>query len=75
MIAGLRAGVTGYVLKSNASTSLVQAIRAVSRDDMYFGLGVSRAVVNACLANATAPVDPLSARERGVLQLLPKGRR
>jgi len=74
VIAGLRAGVAGYVLKSNAATSLVQAIRAVSRDDMYFGLGVSQTVVNACLTNVPAPADPLSARERGVLQLIGEGK-
>ena len=74
VLAGLRAGVTGYVLKSNAPSSLVQAIRAVSKNDMYLGLGVSQTIVNACLASVARPPDPLSDRERGVLQLIAEGR-
>jgi DNA-binding NarL/FixJ family response regulator len=74
VLAGLRAGVRGYVLKANAASSLVQAVRAVSRDDMYLGLGVSQTVVDACLSGSPRRADPLSGRERGVLQLIAEGR-
>jgi len=74
VLAGLRAGVRGYVLKANAASSLVHAIRAVSRDDMYLGLGVSQTVVNACLSQVPRRADPLSGRERSVLQLIAEGR-
>jgi DNA-binding NarL/FixJ family response regulator len=74
VIAGLRAGATGYVLKSNAVSNLVQAIDAVMKNDTYLGPGVSRTVVNAYLSGADAPDDSLSDRERQVLQLIAEGK-
>jgi two-component system, NarL family, response regulator NreC len=74
VLAGLRAGVTGYVLKSNAASNLVYAIEAVSRCDTYLGPGVSRTVVKAYLSNADVPTDPLSNREHEVLQLIAEGK-
>jgi DNA-binding NarL/FixJ family response regulator len=43
----LKAGVRGYVLYSQASADLVQAIREVARGMTYLSPGVSRAVVDA----------------------------
>jgi len=74
VLAGLRAGITGYVPKSNAASTLVQAIHAVSKGDVYLSPVVSRAVVQAYLSNATVPPDPLSHRERQVLQLIAEGK-
>jgi DNA-binding NarL/FixJ family response regulator len=74
VLASLRAGVAGYVLKSNAASDLIQAIEAVSRGDVYLSPGVSRTVVQAFLTGAPAPDDPLSAREREVLQLIAEGK-
>jgi DNA-binding NarL/FixJ family response regulator len=74
VLAGLRAGITGYVLKSSAASSLVQAIHAASKGDIYLSPGVSRTVVQAYLSNATVPADPLSNRERQVLQLIAEGK-
>ncbi|RPJ81083.1 MAG: DNA-binding response regulator [Acidobacteria bacterium] len=74
VLAGLRAGITGYVLKSNAASNLVQAILAVAKGDIYLSPGVSRTVVQAYLSNAAAPPDPLSGREREVLQLIAEGK-
>jgi DNA-binding NarL/FixJ family response regulator len=74
VLASLRAGVSGYVLKSNAASDLVQAIDAVSRGDVYLSPGVSRAVVQAFLTGSPVAEDPLSPRERGVLQLIAEGK-
>jgi DNA-binding NarL/FixJ family response regulator len=74
ILAALRAGVTGYVLKHDAAFTLVQAIEAVMRNETYLSAGVSRAVVQAFLTNRQAPADPLSLRERGVLQLIAEGK-
>lgn len=74
VLASLRAGITGYVLKSNAASSLIQAIEAVSKSETYLSPGVSRTVVQAYLSNVQAPSDPLSVREREVLQLLAEGK-
>jgi len=73
VLAGLRAGIAGYVLKSGAASNLVQAILAVCGGEIYMSPGVSRTVVQAYLANAQAPPDPLSLREREVLQLIAEG--
>ena len=73
VLAGLRAGVSGYVLKSGAACNLVQAIDAVLNGEIYMSPGVSRAVVQAYLSNARVPADPLSPREREVLQLIAEG--
>jgi DNA-binding NarL/FixJ family response regulator len=74
VIAALRGGIKGYVLKSQAATDLVQAIQEVSRGKFYLSTGVSRAVIEPYLAKTGAPVDPLSPREREVLQLVAEGK-
>jgi DNA-binding NarL/FixJ family response regulator len=74
ILGSLRAGISGYVLKSKAASTLVQAIDAVRRGEVYLSPGISRAVVNAYLAKDDTPVDPLSTREREVLQLLAEGK-
>jgi two-component system response regulator NreC len=74
VLGGLRAGISGYVLKSKAASSLVQAIDAVRKGELYLSPGISRAVVNAYLAKDDMPADPLSTREREVLQLLAEGK-
>ena len=70
----LRAGVRGYVLKSQAATDLVAAIRQVSGGGTYLSPGISRAVVDAYLAKSELPADPLTSRERQVLQLVSEGK-
>lgn len=74
VLASLRAGVSGYVLKSSAAGDLIQAISAVSRGEIYLSPGVSRTVVQAFLAGAPVADDPLSVREREVLQLIAEGK-
>lgn len=70
----LEAGVRGYVLKSQAANDLVHAIHQVSRGQFYLSPGVSRAVVEAYRTKSQMPADPLTVRERQVLQLIAEGR-
>jgi len=70
----LRAGVRGYVLKSQAAEDLVHAIQEVCRGSVYLSPNVSRAVVDAYLSKTYASPDPLSGRERQVLQLVGEGK-
>src|SRR5713101_4982986 len=70
----LRAGVRGYVLKSQAANDLVQAIQQVNRGQVYLSPGVSRAVVDAYLTKAQIPVETLTPRERQVLHLIAEGK-
>ncbi len=70
----LEAGVKGYVLKSQVASDLVHAIHQVSRGQVYLSPGVSRAVVEAYRTKSEMPSDPLSVRERQVLQLIAEGK-
>ena len=74
VLAGLRAGIVGYVLKSKAASLLVQAIHAVCKGEVYLCPAISKVVAEAYLANNDAPADPLSIRERQVLQLIAEGK-
>ena len=74
VLASLRAGIVGYVLKSEPASSLIQAIYAVRKGEVYLSPGVSRVVVDAYLAKDDTPADPLSIREREVLQLIAEGK-
>jgi two-component system, NarL family, response regulator NreC len=75
MAAALRAGIRGYVLKSQAAEDLVRAIHAVARHEIYLSPGISQFVVDAYIKGESAPVDPLAPRERQVLQLVAEGKR
>jgi DNA-binding NarL/FixJ family response regulator len=71
----VRAGIRGYVVKTQAAADLIRAIHEVSRGQIYLSPGVSRAVVEAYLAKTELPVDPLTAQERRVLLLVSEGKR
>lgn len=74
VLEALHAGVRGYVLKSQATADLVQAIHQVMRGARYLSPGISEAVVQAYMAKTDLPSDPLTAREREVLQLIGEGK-
>jgi DNA-binding NarL/FixJ family response regulator len=74
VLEALQAGVRGYVLKSQATAELVQAIQEVIRGGRYLSPGISEAVVQAYLAKTDLPGDPLTPREREVLQLIAEGK-
>jgi two-component system, NarL family, response regulator NreC len=70
----LRAGIRGYLLKTQAAEDLVQAIRDVVRGEIYLSPGVSRIVVDGYLSGERPGTDPLAPRERQVLQLVAEGK-
>jgi len=70
----LRAGVRGYVLKNQAANDLVHAIQQVCRGEIYLSPSISRTVVEAFLSKTGLPTDPLTSRERQVLQLVGEGK-
>ena len=74
VLEALRAGITGYVLKTQAASDLVRAIHEVVGGAVYLSPGVSRAVVDAYRAKSDLPRDPLTPREREVLQLVAEGK-
>ena len=70
----LEAGVKGYVLKSQAAGELVQAIGQVSRGQVYLSPGIAKVVAETFRTKSEKPKDPLSSRERQVLQLIAEGK-
>jgi len=74
ILEALRSGAKGFVTKTHAAEDLVQAIRDAVRGKMYLSPEVSRAVVEAYQAKEALPMDPLTPRERQVLQLVAEGK-
>jgi DNA-binding NarL/FixJ family response regulator len=74
IVAAIRIGVRGYVVKTQPAEDLIQAIRIVAAGGTYFGPRVSRAVVDAYVSGGMARPEPLTSRERAVLQLVAEGR-
>jgi DNA-binding NarL/FixJ family response regulator len=70
----VRAGVKGYVLKTNACDELLLAIRSVSRGEMYLTPSISSTIVEAFLSKDKSSAGPISGRERQVLQLIAEGK-
>ena len=74
VLEAIRAGVRGYVLKRQAAADLVRAIREVSGGGVYLSPGISAAVVEAVRSPQAPTEEPLTAREREVLQLVAEGK-
>lgn len=73
----LRAGARGYVLKDCAIDELIEAIRTVTRKQIFLSATIAESVIKDYIrltVNRTDSVfSVLSAREREVLQLLAEG--
>jgi DNA-binding NarL/FixJ family response regulator len=75
----LRAGVAGYVLKDSCADELPVLIRAITRGETYLSPGISKQVVEALKSRmsegAVEPAlpDPLTSRQREILQLVAEG--
>jgi len=74
ILEALRAGVHGYVLKSQSVSDVVQAIRDVTRGKLYVSPAISEVVVSAYRGQTRLPADLLTTREREVLQLVAEGK-
>jgi DNA-binding NarL/FixJ family response regulator len=74
ILSALRAGVRGYVLTSQAVDDLVHAIRQVAAGSIYLCPHASSVLLEAYLSGSETPTDPLTGRERQVLQLVAEGK-
>jgi len=76
----LAAGARGYMFKSDAGRDLVAAVEALRLGKPYFTSKVAEKVLSGYLAGATEDVpekvaqDPLTPREREIIQLLAEGK-
>jgi two-component system response regulator NreC len=74
VLEALRIGVHGYVLKSQGMSDMIQAIRDVQRGRFYLSPGISNIVIDAYREQNSPTREPLTAREREVLQLVAEGK-
>jgi DNA-binding NarL/FixJ family response regulator len=74
----IAAGARGYILKSESGPRIIEAIDALARRQPYFTPLVSETLLNAFLASGSAAegpaFNPLTRRERAVMQLLAEGK-
>ena len=67
----LQAGASGYILKQEADTALVDAVRAVARGEPFMTNAAEQSLLREWMADdSTGPVEPLTLREREVLKLI-----
>jgi DNA-binding NarL/FixJ family response regulator len=67
----LKAGASGYVLKREADTDLVDAIRAVVRGEAFLTTAAERSIIRRWRADgAEGPEVPLTPREEEVVKLI-----
>ncbi|MGH2802290.1 MAG: response regulator [Thermoleophilaceae bacterium] len=66
----LRAGASGYVLKTAADRDLVEAVRSAMRGEPFLYPAAVTALIRDYLVRAETPADPLSPRELQVLKLI-----
>jgi DNA-binding NarL/FixJ family response regulator len=73
----LRAGASGYVLKSSADRDLVEACRATMRGEPFVYPKAARALIRPLLEGAqagdTVKENPLTARESEIVKLVAEG--
>ena len=77
VLRALREGAHGYMLKDAAAEELALALKAVAQGQTYLSASVSRTVIEAYLSRnggEKGPVDPLTPRQREILQLIAEGR-
>lgn len=70
----LAAGIKGYVLKTQVAHDLLRALEEVAGGSVYLSPRVSHVLVDVSLGRRRVGDDPLTGREREVLQLVAEGR-
>lgn len=74
----LRAGVSGYILKTKVSDDLVLAIKAAAANEVYLSSKITGILASDYASNVSASEqlasDVLTPREREVLQLISEGK-
>ena len=73
VVEALRAGVRGYVLKSQATEDLLDAINTVLGGGVYLSPGLPQVSLDRLMTGASNRGQVLTPREREVLQLIAEG--
>lgn len=79
IIRALQVGVSGYIEKQSAATTLIQAVNDVFAGKKYFSPTVSSVLIDAALdhraESGVSRLDTLTFREKQILQLLAEGKK
>jgi two-component system nitrate/nitrite response regulator NarL len=73
LLAAMKAGASGYVLKGAGATELVTVVRLVSAGEVYVAPALAWGLLREMSKPRSSPLDELSAREREVLELVGEG--
>jgi DNA-binding NarL/FixJ family response regulator len=73
LLAAMKAGASGYVLKGAGAGELVGVIRKVAAGEVYVAPALAWGLLREMSRPRSSPLDELSAREREVLQLVAEG--
>jgi DNA-binding NarL/FixJ family response regulator len=76
----IRAGASGYVVKNAEKKEIIAAVRAVASGQPFFSPGISQLMIEQFIQRTreerdrpTSPVDPLTKREREILEFIAQG--
>jgi len=70
----LENGACGYLMKEADHDQLLNALRAVSRGELYLAQGISRTILQRLGGGGEDPYESLTMRERQVFQLIAEGK-
>jgi DNA-binding NarL/FixJ family response regulator len=73
----LASGASGYLLKEDSGDELLDAIERIRNGETYLSRKLANqfpsAIISICRGNHHPAIDPLTARERQVLQMIAEG--
>jgi len=73
LLAAVKAGASGYVLKGAGAGELVSVIRSVNAGEVYVAPALAWGMLRELRTPRTSPFDELTEREREVLELVAQG--
>ncbi len=73
LLAAMKAGASGYVLKGAGAAELLGVIRSVHAGDVYVAPALAWGLLREMSRPRTTPLDELTTREREVLELVSTG--
>jgi DNA-binding NarL/FixJ family response regulator len=73
LLAAMKAGASGYVLKGSTATELANVLRTVNAGEVYVAPALAWGLLREMSRPKSAPLDELSTREREVLELVAAG--
>jgi DNA-binding NarL/FixJ family response regulator/anti-sigma regulatory factor (Ser/Thr protein kinase) len=73
VLAAMKAGASGYVLKGSSASELAGVLRSVCAGDVYVAPGLAWGLLREMSRPRSTPLDELTTREREVLELVAQG--